>query len=91
MKFQTIYIIRVYQQFVSKTVSGGWEHYHRHGERELEPHVTLDCREANKLLHQIEKDYAIRGIEVCLELKQYRTGKRKDIEAIEIYKKEKGI
>lgn len=91
MKFQTIYIIRVYQQFVSKTVNGGWEHYHHHGERELEPHVTLDRREANKLFHQIKKDYAICGIEVYLELKQYRTGKRKDIEAIEIYKKEKGI
>ena len=91
MKFQTIYIIRVYQQFVSKTVHGGLEYYHHHGERELEPQISLDCREANKLFHQIKKDYENRGIEVCLEMKQYRTGKRKDIEAIEIYKKEKGM
>ena len=91
MKFQTIYIIRVYQQFVSKTVSGGWEHYHHHGERELEPQITLNCKEARRLFHQIKKDYEARGIEVFLEMKQYRTGKRKDIEAIEIYKREKGI
>ncbi len=91
MKFQTVYIIRVYQQFVSKTVNGGWENYHHHGECELEPQIALDCREARKLFHQIKKDYAARGIEVYLEMKQYRTGKRKDIEAIEIYKKEKGI
>jgi len=91
MKFQTIYIIRVYQQFVSKTVSGGWEHYHRHGERELEPQIVLDCKEARRLFRQIKKDYEARGIEVYLEMKQYRTGKRKDIEAIETYKREKGI
>jgi uridine kinase len=51
----------------------------------------LDCKEARRLFRQIKKDYEARGIEVYLEMKQYRTGKRKDIEAIEIYKKEKGI
>ena len=92
MQFQTIYIIKPIQIFVSHTDMGNgyvWQHYH--GERELTPRVALSIQEERKIIRELKQEYALKGLEVVFEREHFCTGKKIYIEAIEKYKKEKGI
>lgn len=92
MQFQTIYIIRPIQIFVSHTDMGNgyvWQHYH--GERELAPRVALSYQEERKIVSELRREYERKGLRVVFEYEQFRTGKKIYIEAIEKYKAEKGV
>lgn len=92
MKQQVIYIIRPIQIFVSFTDMGNgyvWQHYH--GERELEPRIAFSPREESKLRKELKQKYEAKGLRVVFNVKQFRTGKKVFIEAIEKYKAEVGV
>lgn len=92
MQFQTIYIIRPIQIFVSNTdMVNGYTRQHYHGERELAPRVALSLQEERKIVSELKREYELKGLEVVFERKQFRTGKKTYIEAIEKYKTEKGV
>jgi hypothetical protein len=72
-------------------MGNGYVRQHYHGERELTPRVALTIREEREVVSELKKKYELEGLEVVFEYKHFQTGKKEYIEAIEQYKKEKGI
>lgn len=91
MKKVTIYILKPTQFFRSVTPMGnGYSYYNYRGERELEPLVFFNMREAMLKKRALMQEYEARGLEVIVTYESFTTGKRELVEAIEKYRIEVG-
>lgn len=58
---------------------------------DLPPHIAFSYKEAMQKKLFLRQSYEERGINVCINIERFATGKKKDIEAINKYREEVGI